>query len=176
MDELQKKVEFLEARLTLLERRLTSAAAGSNAMQDRLPAGAVVQVACDQPGVVISRKYPNEYDELNRKFCWIGGDGPIQIILPIAPAQPLQCRLRIQPHPRVDMRAMRLISNDRKTDYSMSLMEDVVDVSFHVLESAAPQIDILLADLQSVRPADLGENDDGRLLAARFFGAELVAV
>jgi hypothetical protein len=55
-------------------------------------------------------------------------------------------------------------------------MEDVVDVSFKVPASTARQIDILLADLKSVRPSDFGENDDGRLLAARFFGAELVAI
>lgn len=176
MDELHKQIAFLEARLTLLERKFTGAEPDSTAVPELLPMGALIQVACDQPGVVISQKYPNEYDELNRKFCWIGGDGPIQIILPIAPAQPLQCRLRIQPHPRVNMGAMQLISNDRKTDYSMSPMEDVVDVSFKVPASAARQIDILLADLKSVRPADFGENDDGRLLAARFFGAELVAV
>src|SRR5262245_49460530 len=109
---------------------MTGEEAGSDAVPERLPTGSVVTVACDQPGVVISQKYPNEYDELNRKFCWIGGDGPIQIILPIAPAQPLHCRLRIQPHPRVDMGALRLISNDRKTDYSVSLVDDVVDVSF----------------------------------------------
>jgi len=74
------------------------------------------------------------------------------------------------------MAQMQLISNDRQTDYSVSVLEDVVDVSFKVPASTAPRIDILLADLKSVRPSDFGENDDERLLAARFFGAELVAI
>lgn len=176
MDDLLKKVAFLEARLTLLERKIMGESVGPEIAPDALPTGTVVQVACDQPGIVISRKYPNEYDELNRKFCWIGGEGPIQIILPMAPVQPLQCRLRMIPHPRVDMGQMQLISNDRHTDYDVRFTEDVVDISFKVLASAASQIDILLADLKSVRPSDFGENDDERLLAARFFGAELVAM
>jgi hypothetical protein len=51
-----------------------------------------------------------------------------------------------------------------------------MDVGFPVSPSAAPNLNIMLLGITSVRPSDFGENSDTRLLAARFFGATVTFI
>ena len=133
-------------------------------------------MACDEPGLLISRTYPVEYDELNNQFCWIGSEGTIQLVLPVTPAQPLKCALKLIPHPRVDITAIQIQVNDQDIPHANVPKREMVELQFEVPTGSHAQISILLLNLMSIRPSDSGENTDDRQLAARFFGVELTAI
>ncbi len=176
MNDLPTKVAFLEARLTLLERRLNQLEAerASPAAPSNVGAPEPISIACNDPGLMIFRNYPIERTKDGVEFCWIGNDGPIQLVLPVRPVRPLKCRLRLQPHPAVDLSRLMIGVNDQPpTEAVVSLNENVTEVCFDAPASAAPILNVLLSGVNSVRPVDLGQNPDIRLLAARFFGAEI---
>ena len=176
MDDFAQKLAFLEARLTLLERLVAGKSESPSLPEDMLPAGESIKIACDAPGLVISQNYANEHDESNRKFCWIGNDGPIQIVIPVVPIRRFRCCLKLVPHPKVDIRQMRVIANDVAADCEVRHVDELAEINFDVASNGARRINVLLNNLISVRPSDHGENDDQRLLAARFFGAELTVL
>ncbi len=132
----------------------------------------MVQLACDDPGILYSRAYHIEVNEQGRKYCWLGNDGPIQIVLPVAPSGPAQCALLIFCHPQVPIDRLRLIANDvERAAIITSPKQGVVVITFDVPESHASQLDVWLHNIPSVRPGDLGEGSDERLLAVGFYGA-----
>jgi hypothetical protein len=124
---------------------------------------------------MIFRMYPVEHDNRGNEFCWIGNDGPIQFVLPVRPVRQMTCRLHFKPHPKVGFSEASVIVNDARQETTIvPSRDDTIEVAFGVPATSAVIINILLTGVSSVRPADLGENDDMRLLAARFFGAEIV--
>jgi hypothetical protein len=50
----------------------------------------------------------------------------------------------------------------------------MLDIAFLIPSSATSEISVVITGVNSVRPSDTGENSDIRLLAARFFGAEIM--
>lgn len=174
MDELANKVAFIEARLTLLERKFGRAAAESAfdaAAGASLPAGPIY-FTCSDPGLVISTIHPEERDSNGSRFCWIGNDGPLQIVLPVRPVRDVTCSLTLMPHPRVEAFGLSIIANDEpRPTIVRALTETMLQVSFDVAASGASNINVILLGLNSIRPSDFGENADTRLLGARFYEA-----
>jgi hypothetical protein len=173
LDELSAKVAFIEARLTLLERKFARMVNAAEITEPK-PAGPV-NIPCDAPGMLISRMYDVELDEEGTAFCWVGNEGPIQFVLPLRPTHALTCTLHIQPHPSVDFTRLSIRVNDDEQPITKAYPTSrMLDVSFPVPSSGAPNLSILLLGVDSRRPSDVGENLDKRLLAARFFGATVV--
>jgi hypothetical protein len=170
LDELSAKVAFIEARLTLLERQFSRLISASP-YQGQKPTEPIV-LSCSQPGLMISRMYPEEKDGTGRVYCWVGNEGPVQFVLPIRPFHPLTCTLHIQPHPNVDLSALAILVNDEEQLPRITHPnKHITDVSFAVPTSGASCLSVILLGVTSIRPSDFGENTDNRLLAARFFGA-----
>jgi hypothetical protein len=168
----QKHLELLEKRITILERQVARLSPQTAAPLPTRKKGDVVQLVCDDPGILYARAYPLEVDAKGRKFCWLGNDGPIQIVLPVAPTGPILCALLTFLHPRGSIRALRLFVNDAELPVSASMTEEgVVIITFTVPESHAAQLDVQLHNIPVVRPSDLGESADNRLLAIGFYGA-----
>jgi hypothetical protein len=171
------RLAFLERRLTLLEREAASiqSAGTKNTTTERpLEAPARIIIPCDAPGLIASRAYPVERGDSGWPYCWLGAKGPVQLVLPAAPVRPLRCRLIVAPHSAIDMSDLKFRVNDEpvrcgivNNDAGMKLILFTMDAS------AASHIEIVFAGIESVRPRDLGENDDSRLLAFRFYGAAI---
>jgi hypothetical protein len=177
VNDLPRKVAFLEARLTLLERRLSE-------VEARLPSTVILQddvvpdpihIACTEPGLMIYRNYPVETDPQGRQFCWVGNDGPIQLVLPVRPSRPITCRLHFQAHPVVDFSKAAINVNDcQAAEMRATQNGNLFELCFDVPPSAAPNLNIMLLGVASVTPADIGQNTDIRKLAAKFFGADIL--
>jgi hypothetical protein len=171
------RLAFLERRLTLLERELASlqSARTRNATTEPpLEAPARIVIPCDAPGLIASRAYPVEQGGSNWPYCWLGAEGPVQLVLPAAPARPLRCRLIVAPHSAIDMSDLEFTVNDKPVRCGILNNDAGMKVIIFTMEaSAASHIEIVFAGIQSIRPRDLGENDDSRLLAFRFYGAEI---
>jgi hypothetical protein len=172
-DELNEKVAFLDARLTLLERKLERLSA---ARPDPRPAmvSTGASVSCSEPSLLVVQSYAPERDGRGAEFRWIGNDGPVQMAIPVMPVRSLTCCLRLVPHPRVDFNGIRIRANDIERPALVSREdEEVLDLYFNMDADATPYINIMLEGVRSVRPSEIGENDDSRFLAARFYGAEI---
>ena len=104
-DDLAGKLAFLEARLTLLERSFAKRLPAAVAHAEPLPQGHTIKIACDEPGLFISRSYPSELDASKQSFCWIGSDGPLQFIFPVVTKQPMACTVKLIPHRELIFRA-----------------------------------------------------------------------
>lgn len=172
-DDLAGKLAFLEARLTLLERSFAKRLPATVAHGEPLPQGHTIKIACDEPGLFISRSYPSELDASKQSFCWIGSDGPLQFIFPVVTKQAMACAVKLIPHSKVNLQGMRLFANDQPIPHTIKHSDGSVTINFELPPSGPFQISLIIANLSSVRPRDLGENTDSRLLAARFYGAEL---
>jgi hypothetical protein len=174
MDDLAIKIAFIESRLTLLERKLSQFLPAPDACKVQT---GNVKFSCSEPGLLISGMYPTEQDEAGVEYCWIGNEGPIQLVLPIRASQALTCTLHLLPHPEVDFRRLQVTVNDDVQPATISYQSiRIMDVGFPVSPSAAPNLNIMLLGITSVRPSDFGENSDTRLLAARFFGATVTFI
>lgn len=172
-DDLRDKVALLDARLTALERRIEQLSAPPVTPESAAaPTGA--SVTCGEPGLLINQAYAVERNGMGTEFRWIGNDGPIQMIIPIMPVRRLTCCLRLLPHPRVDFSDLTIRANDvdRPTLVSRD-GEGALEIYFNMDADGLPFIHVLLSGIRSVRPQEIGENDDSRLLAARFYGAEI---
>jgi hypothetical protein len=177
VEDFSVRLAFLERRLTLMEREvasLQSARTKNTTAERHLEAPARIVIPCDAPGLIASRAYPVEHGGSNWPYCWLGAEGPVQLVLPAAPVRPLRCRLIVAPHSAIDMSELEFTVNDKpvrcrvvNNDAGMKL------IVFTMEASAASQIEIVFVGLKSIRPRDLGENDDSRLLAFRFYGAEI---
>jgi hypothetical protein len=47
-----------------------------------------------------------------------------------------------------------------------------MELKFAVDKVGAPNVNVLLLNVRGIRPEEIGENNDDRLLTARFYGAE----
>ena len=174
LDDISAKLALFEARLTLLERKFSHLAAAGEIVEEQ-PVGPVV-FSCNDPSLLISQVHPTEQDEDGTNFCWVGNEGPIQFVLPVKPSRPLTCVLRLLPYPSVSFAGMVIQVNDevQPVEITHPTQQRMMEVSFPVTPSDAPNLNILLLGVESVRPSDFGENADTRHLAARFFGAAVV--
>ena len=173
MGDLSSKVDFLEARLTLLERRIEALTSGD---ANVTPITGRRLLPCTQPGLIIARAYALEHTEVGEPFCWVGNDGPLQFLLPVAVRQSAPCRMILLPHPAVDFSRVEVIANDTRVPAAArALNGDKLSLEFEVPGTAAPHLNISLQNVASRRPCDLGENTDTRLLSARFFAIEIGA-
>ncbi len=176
MNDNANKYALLEARLTLLERKMAQLMAESRVSASALEVQPPKDVyfECNTPGLIISKMHPPEWDPVRAmQFCWVGNEGPLQFVLPVKPIKPSICRLTLGPHPAVDMRPMRVIVNDEIVAAESVMTAGILEVTVRIKASAASVISIVLAGVTSIRPSDKGENNDNRLLAARFFGAHV---
>jgi hypothetical protein len=172
--DLTGRIALLEARLSLLERRMrredpSPAKAAGAATSPRGP----VAYGVDQPGLIISDAYEIERDHSGRVFCWVGGAERVQFVFPHNADRRQICCLHLQPHPRVDFARLRVVVNDESQKHVLlAAADDLMQLKFPVEDVGAPNINVLLLNLRGVRPEEIGENDDGRLLTARFYGAD----
>jgi hypothetical protein len=68
---------------------------------------------------------------------------------------------------------LRVIVNDEGQKHFLAPGDDdLMQLKFPVDNVGTPTINVLLLNLRGVRPGEIGENDDDRLLTARFYGAE----
>ena len=181
LNDLVREVAFLEERLTLLERKVAEFLSGSftnysdstlDGIDEYRPTG-TLNIECNNSGLMISNSYPTEYDHEGNGFCWIGNDGPIQIILPVQSKRALNCRLRLQLHPMVDYSNLTVFVGGSLVDIAI-YRETVPQFNLEfVIPSRQSRSANIILNLGSIRPSDFGENEDTRRLAARFFGAEL---
>lgn len=179
MQESGSKLAFLERRLTLLERKVVALQTRNDEASTDHPSdtGHPLLLGFNDPGILIARMYPPERDSDGQEFCWIGSEGPVQIVLPVAPVQSLKCSLILKPHPEVDFSTLRLLVNDEEAKTRPeSRAPGSLTISFLAPASPMPSLNILLLGVSSVRPSAFGENEDNRLLAARFYGAEVAYV
>jgi hypothetical protein len=165
-------VALIERRLTLLEREVADLKASISGGAEGAQPPQYIQIGCDAPGLIASRAYELE-KEGGRSFCWIGSSQAIQVKLPIAPVKPAICSITMKPHPQVEMGNLRLIVNDHQTSFKMVKTGENSLLVFNVPASSRPHIDIYFDRIRSIRPIDTGEGDDTRLLAFRFYGAEV---
>ncbi len=173
MSDINLKVEFLEARLTLLERRFTELTATSALMDVSPPRS--TSIVCNDPGLLVNRIYSLEHDESGQPFCWIGNNGPVQFLIPVASGFTVSCRLILQPHKAVDFSRLSIFANDRPYPYKVdtTTQSGKMIIEFHVPISGAPYLNVQLLDVSSVRPCEVGDGDDERLLMARFRDMEI---
>ncbi len=170
-------LEHLEARVTLLERKIARLQ-GETAKPLEQPIAVQPKefhFACNSPDLLIANIYPVEFDPVNNlHFCWVGNDGPLQFVFPVRPVSQSLCRMRLAPHSAVDMHHMVIIVNDQVVTADIQTNEGMLDIAFLIPSSATSEISVVITGVNSVRPSDTGENSDIRLLAARFFGAEIM--
>ena len=171
--DLERKVAFIEARLTLLERKFARSLTEAGKSDDGI-APDPMTLACDDPRLLIAQIYDVEYDSDGVPFCWVGNSGPIQFVAPVTPHHAIQCRMRLRPHPNVDFGSLRVIANDEERASTIDYVGGgIMEVGFNVPKTAAANININLVGVESIQPSESGENSDWRLLAARFFGMTL---
>ncbi len=166
---------MLEQRVTLLERRLAQLLAGqSNPEAKQQPLPSRMTFLADDPAVIFSGAYQLERGAGGEAFVWLGGPGNIQIVLPLAPREKANCNLRIHPHGAADLSKMAVHVNDAFAPHTLE--QDSLgptQLSFGVEKSSANAINIVLSNVTSVRPSDLGEGPDSRLLAFVFVRADV---
>lgn len=172
--ELLRQITLLEARLSLLERRFgrdQGARAGADEVSQ--PALEKIFYAVDQPGLIIADAYEIECDLSGRLFCWTSGAERVQFVFPHAADRPQICCMRLAPHPLVDFGRLCVMVNDEGQKHVLTQVpEDLLQLKFPVDNVGAPNVNVILRNLRGVRPSQTGENDDDRLLTARFYGAE----
>ena len=172
--DLIRQITLLEARVSLLERRLR---------REERPRAAVAKLArttagpisysVDQPGLIISDAYEIERDHSGRLFCWVGGAERVQFVFPHTADRQQVCCVHLVPHPRVDFGGLRVLVNDEGQKHLLApASEDLMQLRFPVDNVGAPNVNVLLLNVRGIRPEEIGENDDHRLLTARFYGAE----
>jgi hypothetical protein len=155
VDDLSRKIDLLERRITLLERAIARSAAN--------------------PGIVYFSEHKLERDNSGDKFVWLGCKGSIQLVLPPAPVGKAICHLLLAPHPAVKLEKMAVYVNDRARDYKFERgVFARPSLSFEIEEAGAASINIVIAGVDSICPADLGENDDTRSLAFMFCGCKII--
>jgi hypothetical protein len=170
-------IEHLEARVTLLERKIARLQVETDKPPEPPSAAQPKEFhfACNSPDLLIANIYPVELDPVNNvHFCWVGNDGPLQFVFPVRPISESLCRMRLAPHSAVDMHHMVIIVNDQVVSADVQTHEGMLDIAFSIPSSATSEISVVITGVASVRPSDMGESSDIRLLAARFFGAEIM--
>jgi hypothetical protein len=169
--ETKDRIALLEARVTLLERRFRQQL---QAVEEpsKLPAGPI-SYSVDQPGLIICDAYQIERDESGRPFCWVGGAEQVQFVFPHRANGLQNCRVRLLPHPRVDFSRLQVTVNDEAQEHVLSWgAHNLMQLEFLVPGCRSPNLNVLLRNVQGIRPEETGENHDGRLLIARFYGVE----
>lgn len=167
-------IELLESRLTLLERQFARFQLEPETGRDEPPAS--VNFRCDDPGLVVSKGHHLETDSAGRPYCWVGGPGAIQIVFPLAPRRRFVGRLDVRFHRAVSWANLRVLVNDEEAGGVVTEGEGGSSaISFIVEPGRGRRIEVSLLNLTSVRPSELGESADERLIAFCFYRAEFKA-
>jgi hypothetical protein len=169
--EAKDRIALLEARVTLLERQFRQQL---QAVEEPTASGAgPISYSVDQPGLIICDAYDMERDESGRPFCWVGGAEQVQFVFPHRADGVQNCCIRLLPHPRVDFAQLRVVVNGEAQAHVLSLgSQNLMQLEFPVRNSRSPNLNVLLRNVRGIRPEETGENHDGRLLIARFYGVE----
>ena len=168
------RLALLEARISLLERRVRREDESRKSPASPVGSSSVpIAYSVDQPGLIISDAYEIERDQAGRLFCWVGGAERVQFVFPHYADRRQLCSLRLQPHPKVDFGKLRVVVNDESQKHLLVPEADnLMQLKFPVEDVGAPNVNVLLLNLRGIRPETIGENEDGRLLTARFYGAD----
>jgi hypothetical protein len=173
--EAKDRITLLEARVTLLERRFRQQLQAPD--EATKPSAGPISYSVDQPGLIICDAYEIERDEAGRPFCWVGGVEQVQLVIPYRAEGLRNCRVRLLPHPRVDFAGLRVVVNDEAQEHVLSRgSQDLMQLEFRVRDCRSPNLNVLLRNVRGIRPEETGENHDGRLLIARFYGVEFADV
>jgi len=166
------RIALLEARVTLLERRFRQQLQAVDEPTTKSVAEPI-SYSVDQPGLIICDAYEIERDESGRPFCWVGGAEQVQFVFPHRAEGLQNCRVRLLPHPRVDFAQLRVVVNDEAQEHVLSWgSQNLMQLEFPVREYRSLNLNVLLRNVRGIRPEETGENHDGRLLIARFYGVE----
>jgi hypothetical protein len=172
--DLMGRIALLEARVSLLERRVRREE--PSRPRAAIPAtapGGPIAYSVDQPGLIMSDAYEIERDQCGRLFCWVGGARRVQFVFPHGADRRQICCLHLQPHPRVDFADLRVVVNDESQKHQLlPTADDLIQLKFPVEDVGAPNVNVLLLNVHGIRPEAIGENGDSRLLTARFYGAD----
>jgi hypothetical protein len=172
--DLMDRITLLEARVSLLERRVRREDQ-SRAIDAKLTKSTAepISYSVDQPGLIIAEAYEVECDDSGRLFCWVGGTERVQFVFPHAADRRQICCVHLAPHPRVDFAGLRVLVNDEGQKHMLTpCSDDSMELKFAVDKVGAPNVNVLLLNVRGIRPEEIGENNDDRLLTARFYGAE----
>jgi len=174
--DLMGRIALLEARISLLERRIRhNYQPRALVVNQTGSAAGPISYAVDQPGLIISDGYDIEYDDSGRLFCWVGGEKRVQLVFPHCADRRQICCVRLLPHPRVDFARLRVIVNDQAQKHVLvPAPHNLMQLKFPVENCGAPNLNVVLLNVHGIRPEETGENHDDRLLTARFYGAEFV--
>jgi hypothetical protein len=169
--ESKDRIALLEARVTLLERRFRLQ---PQAAEEPIESTAgPISYSVEQPGLIIYDAYEIERDEAGRPFCWVGGTEQVQFVFPHRAEGLQNCRVCLLPHPLVDFARLQVVVNDQAQKHVLSSgREDLMQLEFPVRDYRSPVLNVLLRNLRGVRPEEIAENHDSRLLIARFYGVE----
>ena len=168
------RIALLEARVSLLERRTRREdPSRRGALAPARSAGGPIAYSVDQPGLIISDAYEIERDQSGRLFCWVGGEKRVQFVFPHNADRRQICCLHLQPHPGVDFANLRVVVNDESQQHMLlPAADDLIQLKFPVEDVGVPNVNVLLLNVHGIRPEAIDENDDSRLLTARFYGAD----
>ena len=167
------KLSLMEKRLTALEREVRELRQ-KHYMYDLAPIPEKLQIRCDEPGLLATQAYEVEKFDDGSRACWLGSAGAIQLKLPVAPARPFLCKLNIAPFHSVDLDELQLHVNDAPVDHAIEILsQNLHRISFYGEARDQSFINIMFSGINSIRPVDIGESQDVRLLAFQFFGAEI---
>jgi hypothetical protein len=174
--DLTGRIALLEARVSLLERRIQrSDQPRVNGAKPARSIAGPISYSVDQPGLIISDAYAMERDDSGRPFCWVGGAERVQFVFPHHADRPQICCVRLLPHPRVDFTGLQVMVNDEARKHALvPASHDLMQLKFPVENHGAPNLNVLLLNVHGIRPGETGENHDDRLLTARFYGADFV--
>jgi hypothetical protein len=167
------RLSLLDKRLTALERELRELKQG-HVPPDTPAVPARLSLRCNSPGLLASRAYEVEHFENGNSACWLGADGPVQIKLPVAPRKPYRCELTVAPFKPMSFNHLHLRVNDTPVEHSIEpLTGKQQKISFCGEARNLPFINIVLLGIVSIRPVDLGESKDIRLLAFQLYGVDI---
>lgn len=168
------KLDFLERRVTLLERELARlGAALQQIVRGAHAKPGVLRFECDAAELRIAQAYSVEYDETGATFRWVGGEGPLQFVVPVSPPGPGRWTFHIRPHHHVDLASLRLTVDDRRVDFAARSDESgKVALACQILPGHGGSSVFLFEGLTSIRPSQSEGLSDTRLLAFRFYALE----
>ena len=167
------KLDFLERRLTILEREVFDLKGLLAHVQLGPPPAKRIAIECDAPGFAASQAYEVERAGSQKAFCWIGSPETVQLKLPFAPVVHSVCRIFLKKHESISFDRLKLFVNDAPTEYRVVKQDEYDAMVFSVQASARPHVEAAFQGVDSIRPVDVGDGVDNRLLAFRFYGAEI---
>ena len=172
MNSLEERLLALEGRITILERELkNSERQNNNRAKLETELFENREYESDNPDILLRPAFAPEYDENGRSFRWLASNPEIQIRMPRIAQASYGCVLVLRPHHRVTWPRLVVRDTSTNTVLSSGVSEAGDALSFIIPSGASPFVTLSIEGFSAVRPAEIGEGEDNRLLSVRYYGA-----